>query len=1439
MMIKKLGIDLGSASCGWAIREGDEIIRKGVVTFSTGMVKGQGGYSSPAKDRREARSKRRLIQARKYRKWELLKILSKDKEFTPLEKNEFKQWSKYQKGIQRKFPESERFKKWLACDFTYEGGFKYKNPYEIRVKGLDEELTSHELGRALYHIVQRRGYKDIGEKDKETKNQIERRGISGFDEAVHEHRTIAETFKKDFLDNNKRVRNEYPYRDEYEHELELLCEKQGYNISKKKKGEYDDEFVKDLWKAIIWQRPLRSQKDKIGKCTLEPNSHRIPVSHPLFEIFRTLQFINTIKTVDENGVKNQIPKDFREGLLRDEFLKRGKSFKFSIIKTYIDKKFQKKMEYNYLNKWTGKYDSTVSGMPVCKELIDLFDKQYNIKDSLLNLFHYDKINEIPKTIKGYSVHDLWHIIFNSNDTSFIKNFAEEKLGIKSTYIKKNDEEIRENKFADIQQVFMQGYSDLSAKAIKKIIPFLQEGYLYNEAVLLAKLPKLLGEKWKIEKEKIALATNKSSFEYSFKSKVIDITNGLINIYKGLEYDEQFAYKNTEYVIDKSDNKEIENASEKYFGEKTWANKNDRKELLNAVRGEYQLFFTDSKRSYRTKPTQTELFKNALKEFGIELNGELYHHSDRKILYHKPVFSKKYGINLLAVPLIDSIKNPMFNKAMSILRKLINELIIQGEIDEDTEIIVEVARELNDNNKRAAIERYQNDRKRNREKYRVFLDEFKTKEKPDLNVNARIDDFELWTEQIFEKTIDEKGEKQTNINRIEILKEKNAIDRYELWMEQKGQCMYTGKMIRISQLFSAEIEIEHTIPRSLLPDNTKANLTVCFSKYNSDVKNNKIPFECPNFEIGDSNGTAILPRLAHWQKIKDKYQKDFDDNKMPKGNEDEKKKNERIQRKHYAKMHLDYWSDKINRFTSKEIKESWVRRQLTDTQMVSKYAREFLKTYFKKVSVEKGSITAEFRKIYSFQEEDEIKSRNKHTHHAIDAAVLTLIPNNASRKKALLEKAFYFEEERKGKQFTTKPFKDFHAQKLIKDIENSTLIFNYTKDKIISQTFKKVRKRGVVKKDENSIEIWMRGSSVRGDLYGQTFLSKIKNVELDETNKPKRDAKGNWEYKQGKEEFTYATKKPIEEVKAKYIKDIIDPDIRKLVEEQKKNDVIWDHQGNKIRKVRVKVNKGRVVKERLNYRSKNEHKNFYYASAGEIPYAILLEKIVVNKIERKMIPVAIHEVAKVFKEYRSFNVGLYLDTFHKDLKGKYSNWKLLKVGQKVLVLQNDNELEEVADIQFQKNRLYRITQFSEGNIWLQYHLESREVGEIKDGVKSIKSDLVLQKEEELNLDPIIENKTILDTKVRKKDFEDKMYKFSSLKDFRMKRLVDYIGEDETNKIKEQLDKYKVFSSKIELEVVTPLLKTSKDNWNFLYEGEDFEIDILGKLNVLVEKIEPQV
>ena len=1084
-------------------------------------------------------------------------------------------------------------------------------------------------------------------------------------------------------------------------------------------------------------------------------------------------------------------------------------------------------------------------MPVCKGLINLFGE--NLIAEINQLYSYNIGTKEHNVYANYSIYDLWHIIY-SFDEDYLKTFAINKLRIKN--------EIRTSKKGDIIEInpivkfkndnFSSSYADLSLKAMCKIIPFLQEGFLYNEAVLLAKIPDNYSE-WETKKQLVFNIIKDSNREYNYNKEIIGISNSLINEYKGLDYNEKFAQNNYEYTLE---NKDIEKIKEKcisFFGSKTWDKKENKEKIINDVKNHYQNFFQDLQHQYRELPTLTNIIKEQFSKAGINIDGNLYHHSDKINIYKKPEYNTKYKKELLSIPLIDSIKNPMFNKTMSVLRKLMNELIIKGDIDEDTDVIVEVARELNDNNKRIAIERYQNERKNNRDKYSEFINEFKVQAKgtSHLNVENSIPVFEMWIEQTFEKAIDDKGNEVNNNQNSDIRKEKNAIKRYELWSEQKGQCMYTGKMIGISQLFKPEIEIEHTIPRSLLPDNTMANQTVCYSKYNSDIKNNKIPAACPNYEHDKDFGTAIKPRLERWEKTRDYYKKQYKDNQKPFGNESEDNKNKRIQDKHYFRMHFDYWHDKVNRFTTKEIKDSWARRQLVDTQMVSKYAREFLKTYFKKVTVQKGSVTADFRKIFGFQEEDEIKSRNKHTHHSIDAAVLTLIPTNSSKRVGVLNKMYEMQENKQG-QFIVSPegFDNFDAQQLIDLIDNNTLIVNYQKDKITEQTYRNVRKRGklqylkdkngkyILDNDNEKIPLKAQGTSIRGELFQQTFIGKIKNVKRDNTTKkPIRNKDNSFQYKTGKEEYTYTVRKPIADAK---IDDIIDPDIRKRIIEQKQNGIdiskIKDHQGNIIRHVRIKTKAGKKVKDRLNYKSKNEYKNSFYSAAGEIPYAIFLTNSKNETIERKMIPVAIHEVAQVYKDIHKFDVDYYLNKFHPKIE-EYQDKKILKVGQKVFVLKNDNEFEDRNLIEFQMNRMYIITQFKyDGSkIMLKYHLEAQSKSDIDLRTKSIKSNILNKIEKELNITEISENINIENAIDRKKDMEKRLIDFSN----RLKNIKENSNNDTFSRYKKMIEYYKTESSKIEKEGETPILGFSKNSWNFLFENYDFNIDITGRLKWIEE------
>ena len=72
-------------------------------------------------------------------------------------------------------------------------------------------------------------------------------------------------------DQNIRIRNRYTLRSDYQNEVHKILEFQKVS---------DNDFIEKVDKAIFFQRPLRSQKGLVGKCTLEPNKSRCPVSHP-------------------------------------------------------------------------------------------------------------------------------------------------------------------------------------------------------------------------------------------------------------------------------------------------------------------------------------------------------------------------------------------------------------------------------------------------------------------------------------------------------------------------------------------------------------------------------------------------------------------------------------------------------------------------------------------------------------------------------------------------------------------------------------------------------------------------------------------------------------------------------------------------------------------------------------------------------------------------------------------------------------------------------------------------------------------------------------------------------------------------------------------------------------------------------------------------------
>jgi CRISPR-associated endonuclease Csn1 len=481
------------------------------------------------------------------------------------------------------------------------------------------------------------------------------------------------------------------------------------------------------------------------------------------------------------------------------------------------------------------------------------------------------------------------------------------------------------------------------------------------------------------------------------------------------------------------------------------------------------------------------------------------------------------------------------------------------------------------------------------------------------------------------------------------------------------------------------------------------------------------------------------------------------------------------------MHFDYWKNKLDRFTRTEIPNGFINSQLTDTQLITKYAFHYLKTVFNKVDVVKGTNTAQFRKIYGIQAQQEGKSRDKHYHHAVDAAVLTLIPNSRKRED-ILKKAYEFEEVNRGNQYHEKPFEEFNYSK-IKEIEENLLINNIAnKDQTLQPAKKIIRKRGrIVWLDKLKKEPKIaQGDSIRGELHQQTYYGKIRLVERDESQKPIRDEDKNWKYLTGKNEYKYVLRKPIEQITK--LSEIVDPYLAKMIDEQlngrsfKKavTEGVWmiDKNGNKVNKIR-RVRCWTGITEPLStkkqtYLSKHEYKQSYYAANAENYAYALYEGEVNNKLIREFEIINLFDLSELmkFNDSKIINIERFKTINSKGDKIPFK--ALLKPQLKVILyLESKEELKEFEIHEISK-RLYSIVKFmKDGRMTLKHHMEARS-------------------DEQLLL-----------------DFPDKEF-----------------GKKGKNGF-----------SQLQSEFQAPKLMLSKGNLNFIIEGIDFKMQLDGKIDFL--------
>ena len=219
------------------------------------------------------------------------------------------------------------------------------DPYELRGRGLDEALTPFQLGRALFHLNQRRGFKSNRKAERKAGEDSKglKAGIGKLHEAMREAgaRTLGEYLWRNFRKDRpvrqreavrarpRRVgaKNEYDMyaaRDMYEAEFDALWAAQAPHRT----DVLTDRARDDLRRILFFQRDLKPVA--VGKCRLVPEDERAPDALPLAQRFRMLQELANLEWRTADLVRHRLTPAQRDNILKK--LERSKKLSFDKIR---------------------------------------------------------------------------------------------------------------------------------------------------------------------------------------------------------------------------------------------------------------------------------------------------------------------------------------------------------------------------------------------------------------------------------------------------------------------------------------------------------------------------------------------------------------------------------------------------------------------------------------------------------------------------------------------------------------------------------------------------------------------------------------------------------------------------------------------------------------------------------------------------------------------------------------------------------------------------------------------------------------------------------------------------------------------------------------------------------------------------------------------------
>ncbi len=476
-MKKILGLDLGSASVGWAmIMEDDENVKTKCEILGLGsrIIPYEGTEGKDfAKGTGESRNSERT-KARTTRKG----------------------YDRYQ--LRRKFLVDILVKNAMFPDESLKSLAKMQL-WELRSKAVEQPISLPELGRLLLWLNQKRGYKssrsdaNLDKKDTEYVAAVKSRH-----ERIREKNlTIGQYFYKELLqDEFFRVKENIFPREAYIEEYSAICKRQQLEHLEILTDSLIDKIRNEI---IYYQRPLKSQKGLVSVCEFEGFWRKgkdgkdyfvgpkvAPKSSPLFQLSKMWENINNIKLGSRTG--GEVVLTVEQKLAIFQHLDNNEK----LTQTDLLKILDLKKENCYVNKQLAKGingNITKYAIRQClgntSKYEHLFRLDLNVIETEVEGFLYNAktgevlgskcIKFIDPVIEKEIFYQLWHTIYSIQDQLECSKVLQEKFEIEKNIA---------DKLAAID-FSRHGFGNKSAKAIRKILPYLMEGDGYSEAMSYA------------------------------------------------------------------------------------------------------------------------------------------------------------------------------------------------------------------------------------------------------------------------------------------------------------------------------------------------------------------------------------------------------------------------------------------------------------------------------------------------------------------------------------------------------------------------------------------------------------------------------------------------------------------------------------------------------------------------------------------------------------------------------------------------------------------------------------------------------------------------------------------------------------------------------------------------------------------------------------------